>query len=193
LLIIPVLTTAQDIKSASEKEYTTFESEPLNGYWKLYETRSEVYDGARCTKWTTGETITALSVWKDLLNIEHTIGSSFTWEAPPNKMMPGLEVILSGTYDNIEYSTTNKIYTGIKIFMDRAGTSFFENTSDGIQVINVRKDNKLHTAEIQKGKFIAPKHFVGEGREIQIMVDCFIGKDHYITTYFYSFIESSNL
>ena len=77
--------------------------------------------------------------------------------------------------------------------MDRAGSSFYNTSSDAVQVVNVNKDNKLHTAEVQQGKFIAPKHFMGEGTQIQIMVDCYIGKDHYITTYIYNFVESSSL
>jgi hypothetical protein len=179
--------------NAFNSKFTVLGSEPMNGYWQLTDTKTETYNGAKYTQWTNGEMITATSIWKDILNIEHTVASSFKWEQPPEKMMPGLEVSLSGTYDNIEYSTTNRVYTGIKIFMDRAGVSFYNTSNDAIQVVNVNKDNKTHTAEIQKGKFISPKHFMGEGTQIQIMVDCFIGKDHYITTYIYNFVESSSL
>ncbi|RPI15621.1 MAG: hypothetical protein EHM58_13620 [Ignavibacteriae bacterium] len=187
LLMLNITTKANNTKFAA------FDAEPINGYWQLSDTKTETYNGAKYTQWTTGETITATSVWKDILNIEHTVASSFKWEPPPDKMLPGLEITMSGIYDNIEYSTPNRVFTGIKIFMDRAGASFYNVSSDAVQVVNVNKDNKTHTAELQKGRFIAPKHFTGEGMQIQITVDCFIGKDHYITTYIYNFIESSNL
>lgn len=190
---ILLLLMLSNITNAYNSKFMVLESEPMNGYWQLTDTRTETYNGVKHTQWTNGDVITATSVWIDILNIEHTVASSFKWEQPPVKMMPGLEVSLSGTYDNIEYSTTSKVLTGIKIYMDRAGSTFYNTSSEAIQVVNVSKDNKLHTAEIQKGAFIAPKHFMGEATQIQIMVDCFIGKDHYLTTYIYNFVESSNL
>jgi hypothetical protein len=193
LILSVKISGAQNITGASQQEIASLESEPMNGYWELSNSTSQAVDMARITKWTTGDNLVALSVWKDILNIEHTVSSSFKWDTPPSKLMPGIEIQMAGKYENVEYSTPNRVLTGIKIMVDKAGTNFMNSTSNAIQVVNLNKDNKQHSSELQNGKFLAPKHFIGEGNEIVITVDCFIGKDHYVSTYTYTFVESSSL
>jgi hypothetical protein len=193
LVLFTRVTGAQNITGASQQEIASMESEPMNGYWELSNSNSQPVDLARITAWTTGDNLVALTVWKDILNIEHTVSSSFKWDTPPSKLMPGIEISMSGKYENIEYSTPNRVLTGIKILVDKAGSTFQNLTSSAIQVVNVNKDNKQHSSEIQNGKFSVPKHFSGEGNEIVITVDCFVGKDHYVSTYTYTFVESSSL
>ncbi len=205
LFIITVLTLLsmslssfgqEKITSASEKEfaYTDPGTDPVNGTWELSSTKIDLVSGANDTKWVNGEgLIVATSSWIDMLKIEHTVSSSFKWDNPPQKLVPGQDLKISGTYINNEYSTPNKILTGFKIYSDRDNQPFSEVIPSTWEIIKVLKDNKQHGSEVKTGFFPAPKYYQGDSKEMNIVVDCYIGKDHYVVTYIYMWGDSSHL
>lgn len=162
--------------------------ELAGGNWVLSSTESKIINSVGITKWepTTGE-LTGITSWKDVLTIVHTVASGFKWQDPPKSMQPGTYLNLEAVYTNIDYSTTAKLNTGIKMFIERAGGNYLVMESNAIEVLKMNKDNKQYANEVKKGFFYAPKFFFDATNQCQLIVDCYIGKDHYITTYTYSY------
>lgn len=174
--------------------YVDPESEPVSGYWEFTGSKTDIYSADKNTLWdNNSDLIVATSTWIDMLKIEHTVSSSFKWEQPPQRLMPGSDNKISGNYINNEYSTPNRVLTGLRILIDRTNEAFSEANAGSTEILKVLKDNKQHVSEVKTGFFSAPKFFRGDTREIRLLVDCYIGKDHYVTTYTYNWIESSSL
>ena len=186
-LIFALQTQAQEITTnnptgaGSKTELTT-------GSWILTDMQTHVYNRGNITKWENASNqIEGLCSWKDILDIVHTVSSGFKWDTPPETMRPGNFLNIAAKYTNNEYSTTAKINTGIKMYIDRVGSSYLVNTPDAIEVMKVSKDNKQYTSEDKKGFFSAPKTLFDESNQCQLIVDCYIGQDHYITSYTYTY------
>jgi hypothetical protein len=174
---------------SSSEEHSTVSEEAI-GYWEL-NTSNFTNNPSKITKWSeTGTKITGTSEWKDILSIIHTVSSSFKWDTPPERMVPGMELNLKGAYENNEYSTTGKIQTGIRIYIDKVGEPIEKPSYDAVQIVKLTKDYKSHFNEEINGKFSAPKYFRGKSNDIQVIVDCYIGTDHYVTTYEYDWVTT---
>jgi hypothetical protein len=160
------------------------------GYWELNGTNN-AFNPSKITNWTGSEqNLTGNTVWKDVLEIQHTVSSSFKWEKPPERMIPGMEISLSGEYIDNEYSTTGKTATGIKIYIDKIGTPINKPSLDAIEVVKLNKDYRQHNSEIKKNKFAAPKFYISKSKDIQVIVDCYVGTDHYVSTYTYTWVNT---
>jgi hypothetical protein len=189
---------SQDTKTSEsnnkELGLAGYSNEPMSGYWKLTNSNTEIANLEKHTEWSTETgTLTATTSWDDNHKIEHTISASFRWDNPPEKMLPGGDVKIQGTFVNNEYSSIGRILYGLLVSVGNSGTKFFNVKTDASQVLLINKDYKQHNSEVKDGWFLAPKHYLGESTWIQIMVDCYIGQDHYVTTYVYNWIESSPL
>lgn len=174
---------------SSSEEHSTVSEEAI-GYWEL-NTSNFTNNPTKITKWNeAGTTLTGTSEWKDILDIIHTVSSSFKWDAPPERMVPGMELSLKGAYINNEYSTTGKVQTGIRIYIDKVGAPIEKPTYEAVPIVRLSKDNRQHMTEEANGKFSAPKYFRGTTKDIQVIVDCYIGSDHYVTTYEYDWVTT---
>ena len=165
-------------------------TELTGGNWVLTNVKQEAYNKQSITQWTPSGTleVNAVCSWKDILDIIHTVDAGFKWQEPPKKMQPGSYMNLEAVYSNNEYSTTGKINLGIKMFFDAVGTNYLAANPTSIEVLKVSKDNKQYNSEVKKGFFYAPKNLFDESsNECQLIIDCYIGKDHYVTTYTYSY------
>ncbi len=162
--------------------------ELVGGNWVLTNVESKSYNSVNITKWNVNESeIQGLCTWKDQINIIHTVETGFKWQAPPKYMQPGSYLNLEAVYTNIDYSTTAPINTGIKMFIERAGTDFKVMELGAIEIIKLSKDNKQYANEVKKGFFYAPKTLFDATKMCQMIVDCYVGKDHYVTTYTYTY------
>ena len=171
----------------------TFEpgTEPVSGYWQLDGSKTDVVNGSKITTWSTeSNTIVGTSGWVDILKIEHTISSSYKWDEPQQVINPGSDMRLSGTYVNNEYSSTNKLAMGIRIYAVKNNEGAGASNQTDEEIIKISKDSKSHANEMKYGYFTAPRYYAGDNREMQLIIDCFIGGDHYITTYTYKWVES---
>jgi hypothetical protein len=191
-------TSSQDItkneNTSRELGYAGYSNEPMSGYWKLNNSMTEIANLEKHTQWSTETgTLTAVTSWDDNHNIEHTISASFRWDNPPDKMTPGGDVKIKGTFVNNEYSSIGRVLYGLLVSIGNSGTKFFNVKTDATQVLQINKDYRQHNSEVKDGWFNAPKHYTGESTWIQIMVDCYIGQDHYVTTYVYTWVESTPL
>jgi hypothetical protein len=102
-------------------------------------------------------------------------------------MQPGSYLNIEAKYTNNEYSTPSRILTGIKMFFDRTGANFMAETQDAIEIMKVLKDNKQNTSEVKKGFFLAPKTLFDDTNRCELIIDCYVGQDHYVTTYTYTY------
>lgn len=166
-----------------------FQPEELEGgNWVLTGVETKSYNLMNITKWNTNETgIKATCSWKDKIDIIHTVESGFKWQDPPKNMQPGAYLNLEAVYTNIDYSTTANINTGIKMFFGRAGSDFKNPESNAIEVLKLNKDNKQYANEVKKGFYYAPNMPFDATYMCQFIVDCYVGKDHYVTTYTYAY------
>ncbi len=171
------------------EEEITYTQEAI-GYWELSGTNS-AFNPSKITNWKGGDqSLTGEAVWNDVLNIQHTVSSSFKWETPPERMVPGMELSLTGEYIDNEYSTTGRTATGIKIYIDKVGTPINKPSYDAVDILKLNKDNRQHISEIKKNKFSAPKFYIGKSKDIQVIVDCYVGSDHYVSTYTYTWVDT---
>jgi len=162
--------------------------ELVGGNWVLTGVESKNINTINITKWSPNSNeIVGDCSWKDILEIVHTVSSGFKWQTPPQTMQPGSYMNLEAIYTNLDYATTAKINTGIKIFIERAGANYLVMESNAIEVLKLNKDNKQYANEVKKGFFYAPKTLFDETNQCQLVVDCYVGKDHYITTYSYTY------
>jgi hypothetical protein len=134
--------------------------------------------------------VNATSSWKDYLDIEHTIRSGFKWDAPPEKLLPGKEIKISGAFEDKEFSTCAKIQTGIKIYLSEKQKGFLHPNAVISNVLNVKKDAKVHSSEVNSGMFAAPKLTNKENNVIHLTIDCYIGSDHFVSTYTYLWVPA---
>lgn len=176
------------ISNTNSEGAGTFRAELTGGAWVLTNTEQSVHNGTNLTKWVSNSTEAGGTLsWKDMLDIIHTVNSGFKWQDPPKTMLPGTYLNLEAIYTNLDYSTSSNVKTGIKIFIDKVGTSYMAMNPDGIDVLKVNKDNAHYSNEVKKGFFNAPKTLFDETNQCQLIVDCYIGKDHYVTTYTYTY------
>jgi hypothetical protein len=162
------------------------EIEPLCGYWELSGSKIDNFSDNKYTNWIRGnEIISGTCKWQDVLKIEHTVSSSFKWDQPAQKLVPGTNIKISGSYINDEYSTPNRVLTGIHITLDKSKNGV------STDIIKLTKDNKQHYSEDKTALISIPNFYKGDNREINIIVDCYIGKDHYIATYTYLWVDSA--
>jgi hypothetical protein len=160
------------------------------GYWELSGTNSS-FNTSKITSWTgSKQNLTGQSVWKDVLEIQHTVSSSFKWESLPERMVPGMELSLTSEYIDNEYSTTGKTVTGIKIYIDKVGIPINKPSLDAVEIVKLNKDYRQHISEAKKNKFSAPKFYIGKSKDIQVIVDCYVGTDHYVSTYTYNWVNT---
>lgn len=173
----------------------TSENDPnsVQGYWQLTETKSEIYNVANRTKWTEGAYITAISSWIDYLDVEHTIESGFKWDTPPEKLMPGKNLQLAGSFEDREFSTCSRIQSGIKIYVSGNQKGFLHPDAVISNVLYLKKDCKTHNSEINIGTFTAPRNNSKDNNLLHLTIDCYIGSDHYVSTYTYMWVAGKSL
>lgn len=181
--------TEDQNKNETTPEVEKFQPEELEGgNWVLTGVETKSYNLMNITKWNTNETgIKATCSWKDKIDIIHTVESGFKWQEPPKNMQPGAYLNLEAVYTNIDYSTTANINTGIRMFFGRAGSDFKNPEANAIEVLKLNKDNKQYANEVKKGFYYAPNMPFDATYMCQFIVDCYVGKDHYVTTYTYAY------
>ena len=164
------------------------QTELTTGAWMLTDISTRVYNSKNITTWNSASTeITGECSWKDILDIVHTVNIGFKWEEPPKMMPPGKFLSIQADYVNNEYSTPCKVVTRIKMFIDRIGTNHLASNPDAIEIMKVTKDNKQNKSEVKKGFFTAPKTLFDETNQCELTVDCFVGQDHFVTKYLYTY------
>jgi hypothetical protein len=102
-------------------------------------------------------------------------------------MQPGAFMNIEAKYINNEYSTPCKINTGIKMFIDRQGANYLIMNTDAIEIVKLAKDNKVNNTEVKKGFFTAPKTLFDDTNQCDLIIDCYVGQDHYVSTYTYTY------
>lgn len=186
-LIFTLQTFGQEV-TTDEIPTSASKLELSSGSWVLTSSKTNVYNTNGLTTWD-GKTneIDGECSWKDFLDIVHTVNSGFKWETPPSMMQPGNFLNIEAKYINNEYSTPSRILTGIKMFIDKTGANFMAESREAIEIMKVSKDNKQNASEVKKGFFTAPKTLFDESNKCDLVIDCYIGKDHYVTTYTYTY------
>lgn len=165
-------------------------NEPANGFWMLSDVKTENKNLGKITNWViNSEIIIANARWIDQLNIEHNVSCTFEWDRPPDKLIPGTDNKIKTYFKNNEYSTTGKVNTGIKIKIDKIGKIESNLDYESIDILKLAKDYKNRSSEDKLGFFTVPKYYKGDNRTIELVVDCYIGNDHFISTYFYNWTE----
>lgn len=155
-----------------------------NGYWKLYKTKFDIFSDIKSTNWVKiNDGLKGTRKWVDGLNIEHTVSCSFDWNKPSSNLIPGDEIKLDGSYTNNEYSTPQKVVSGIHIMM--------EKNSKNIEILDIRKSDNVTDAETKSGYIVIPAFKECNRGEIHLIVNCYIEKDFYTTTYIYVWVESA--
>ena len=163
-------------------------TELTTGSWNMTDVKTEIYNKNNITKWNkSAGVVDANCSWKDMIDIIHTVNSGFKWQDPPKTMQPGSFLNIEANYINFEYSTTGKVLAGIKMFIDRSGANYQKMEPEAIEIVKLSKDNKQYGSEIKKGFFTAPKTFFDDTNNCQLIVDCYVGQDHYVTTYTYTY------
>lgn len=162
--------------------------ELVGGTWVLTGVESKSINGVNITKWQNNNNVLQGNCsWKDVLNIIHTVESGFSWQDPPKKMQPGSYLNLEAVYTNIDYSTTSQMNTGIKMFFAGTNSDFKVIQPNSVEVLKVNKDSKHYANEVKKGFYYAPKNYFDDTNICNLVVDCYVGKDHYVTTYTYTY------
>lgn len=162
--------------------------ELVGGNWILTNVESKSFNGVNITKWQANNNeLQGNCSWKDMLGIVHTVESGFSWQDPPKKMQPGSYLNLEAVYTNIDYSTTTQLNTGIKMFFAGTYSDFKVMEPNAVEILKVNKDNKHYANEVKKGFFYAPKNYFDETNMCNLVVDCYVGKDHYVITYTYTY------
>jgi hypothetical protein len=157
------------------------------GYWILSDSKEAQINNDKLTNWVgTNSNLTAEFRWIDQYKIEHSINSQFNWERPQLQMIPGSESYVTAKYENIDYSTSSYISTGIEVKLENAAPWNSKSITD---ILRYGKNVKNPLSEVTKGKFKVP-YFNGSDRHIQISVHCFVGKDNYVETYIYDWIDN---
>ena len=176
---------------AQEMTYPTsggIKTELTSGQWVLSGVESYSHNSLNITKWNTAvNELQGECSWMDEYTIIHTISSGFKWEEPPRTMPIGAFMNIEAKYINNEYSTPCRILTGIKMYLDRSATNYISATQDAVEIMKVLKDNKFNNSEVKKGFFTAPKTLFDETYNCDLVIDCYVGDDHYVTKYRYTY------
>ncbi len=188
------------IESASQNSLTEtpemMENAPdmTNGFWLLSNTEKNVFNAQKDMVWKAeNDALLASRKWVDYLSVEHTVNCGFNIDTPPDKIAPGQEFILSGSFTNYEYSTTTNVRVGVKVSMQRDLKKNTKLHREATEIFKIAKDFKQHNTEAKSGVVITPRRYLGDDKTLKICVDYYVGPDHYITTYIYNWIESSSL
>lgn len=172
----------------TNKNVVVQREELSGGSWVLTGVESVTLNSINITKWKNSNTeLNGYCMWIDKLNIEHTVESGFKWQEPPQMMQPGTYLNLEAVYTNIDYSTTAPINTGIKMFFASTKTDVKVMDADALEVLKLNKDNKQYANEVKKGFFYVPNTYFDETNDCQLVIDCYIGKDHFVTKYKYEY------
>lgn len=176
--------------SQSYSSYTGDPNEPVNGYWTLKDFKTERKSSGNKTKWITQpEQLTVNGEWLDFLKIKHTVSCSFEWIKPPANLIPGADNTIKVTYKNNEYSTTGKVNMGVNVILDKIGNTAGGQNLESIDIIKLVKGYTNHVTEDKYGFFKTPKYYRGDNETIELVIDCYMESDHYITTYYYTWTE----
>jgi hypothetical protein len=160
------------------------------GTWVLTERNITKFNNANVTNWGGIEqNLTANCVWTDILKIEHSISCGFKWMDPPSVMFPGKDTKFAIEYIYDDYASTCKVVYGIKAKIDNVAADYMAAGPNSVDIVKLTKDNKNTSSETKTVYFTAPKTFIGDTNQMQLMVDCYIGQDHYVTYYTYSWVE----
>ncbi|MCX7878703.1 MAG: hypothetical protein N2510_08720 [Ignavibacteria bacterium] len=163
-------------------------SELTSGAWILTDVEQKAYNEVGITKWEkSGNEIVSLCQWKDILDIIHTVNAGFKWMEPSSYLKPGSLMEFQASYINKEYSTTTNLKTGIRVFFDRKDASYKSNSIEAVYVLNVSKYNKYYSSEDKREVFTVPKYLFDDSNECVLIVDCYVGGDHYVTKYTYRY------
>jgi len=73
------------------------------------------------------------------------------------------------------------------MFFERVGASYLAMGPNAVEILKLNKDNKQYANEVKKGFYYAPNTLFDETKDCQLIVDCYVGKDHYVTTYTYTY------
>jgi hypothetical protein len=186
-LVLMVVMVALPLQAQVEGAGLT--TELVGGSWVLTDVKQEVFNKQSITNWTPSKLgVGGVCSWKDIIEIVHTVDAGFKWQEPPQYMTPGTYMNLEAVYTNNEYSTTGKVNLGIKMYFDAVGTNYMAAGPTAMEVLKVSKDNKQYASEVKKGFFYSPKTLFDEkSNQCQLVIDCYIGKDHYVTTYVYTY------
>ncbi len=92
---------------------------------------------------------------------------------------------MEAVYTNVDYRPTANINTGVKMFFPSTNSDVRQMSPDAVEILKLNKDNKQYANEVKKGFFYAPQTLFDETNKCQLVVDCYVGKDHYVTTYTY--------
>lgn len=186
-VVFPI--NAQNIGGDKDVKITSSDTKTdlMSGIWVLTETNTSKFNNANVTKWGGFEqNISANCVWVDILNIEHSISCSFKWLDPPKTMNPGKDTKFGIEYIYNDYASTNKVVYGIKAKLDNFSADYMAAGPNALEVARLTKDNKNYNSETKTLYFTAPKQFLGETNQMQLIVDCYMGQDHYVTYYTYT-------
>jgi hypothetical protein len=188
------ITSASKNSLSENTELSENTPDQANGFWLLSSTENNVFNAEKEMVWKSdNDALVALRKWVDYLTVEHTVNCGFKIDSPPDKMAPGQEFILSGSFINYEYSTTNNVRVGFKVYMERNLVKNEKLHREGTEVFKIAKDLKQHNTEAKSGVIITPKRYLGDDKTIKICVDFYVGPDHYIMNYIYNWVESSSL
>jgi hypothetical protein len=170
--------------------YSGDPNEPVNGYWTLKDFKTERKSAGYSTKWVTQpENLTVKGQWLDYLKIRHTVSCNFEWLKPPANLIPGTDNTFKITYKNNEYSTTGKVKMGVNVTLDKIGNTAGSQDLETIDIIKLVKGFNNHETEDKYGFFKTPKYYRGDNETIELIIDCYLESDHYITTYYYKWTE----
>ncbi len=192
LMVFVLPANAQNSNSTENKIVAAGEhqsTELASGNWVLTDRKTELFNVSNITEWSGSEqNLNAVCQWKDVLNIIHTVSGAFKWQEPPRTMAAGSYNKFAATYINDEYSTDNRVLLGVKVKIDNITSDYSAAGPGSIDILRLTKDNRNYSNETKTGYFTAPKTLIGESNEMVMMVDCFVGQDHYVSTYTYTWV-----
>ncbi|RPI15620.1 MAG: hypothetical protein EHM58_13615 [Ignavibacteriae bacterium] len=175
-----------DTLGASEDTllYQDVYSSSLPGYWHFSDSIISITSNENNTAWKiiSGNVFAEMNRI-DRYRIEHSASYKFSWEAFPEKLIPGKVNYVAAYFENIDNSTTTPVASGIIIKMDDKYGS-----SQSFSEILKKGNEKNAIPELAIGYFYSPL-YNGKDTELLILVHCYIGGDHYSVTYKYKWIN----
>ena len=190
--ILTAQTTYDNPEMTASGNYNNTYNESPNGYWTLTATNTEIAGGTKEKKWSGNPgDISIVMRWIDGLSIQHSLSCRFKWGEPPKEIRPGNEVRMSGTYINTDYSTTNKVLTGINIVLDKIYTGENKLSNEPNEIMKISRDNKNYENETKAGFVDAPKTG-NKNSGLKLSINCYAGNAKYTTTYTYSWVGSGD-
>ena len=157
------------------------------GTWLLTDRRMERFNNAGVTKWSgSDQNVLGECKWVDVLNIEHSIEGGFKWGDAPRTMIPGADTKFNIEYVYDNYATTNNVAFGMKVKIDNITADYMAASPTSLDIMRISKNGRNYGSETKTAYFTAPKTFLGESNQISLLVDCYMGQDHYVATYTYT-------